>query len=282
MKLSVAVAKSGAPASAFVVWRGFDESVPKAAALGYHGIELALASADDIEPTKLYRLLDKYDMDVSCISTGQVFAVKGLQFTSTDPEIRQKALETFIALISLAKDFGKMINVGRVRGCIEKNQTREDAESLFLDVMKRICDEAAKQDIVILIEPVNRYETNFINTLYEGAEIIRKVGYDNLKIMADTFHMNIEEVKIGKSIVDNGQFINYIHFADSNRLAPGQGHMNFNEIFSSLKTIGFNGWASIEILPKPDADTAARKAAEFILPLIKKYNKQLEKGEVHE
>ena len=67
----------------------------------------------------------------------------------------------------------------------------------------------------------------------------------------------------------------YIHFADSNRLAPGQGHLDFDDVFDGLRKGGFNGWASIEILPKPDPDTAARQAAAFCLPRIEEYNRSL-------
>jgi len=63
--------------------------------------------------------------------------------------------------------------------------------------------------------------------------------------------------------------VKYIHFADSNRLAPGQGHLDFDDVFQGLEKAGFDGWASIEIFPKPDPDTAAKQAAEFILPRLK-------------
>ena len=67
--------------------------------------------------------------------------------------------------------------------------------------------------------------------------------------------------------------MSYVHFADSNRLAPGQGHINFKSIFESLKRINYEGWISVEILPRPDPDTAARQALEYLRPLVDKYNK---------
>ena len=67
----------------------------------------------------------------------------------------------------------------------------------------------------------------------------------------------------------------YIHLADSNRLAPGWGHLDFDEVFAALREIRFDGWASIEILPKPDPDTAARQAAQYVLPMIRRQSKEL-------
>ncbi len=268
MKLAVAVAGKGAPPDAFVVWRGFEDSIRKAAKLGFHGVELALKSADEIDPKSLKKWLDQLAMEVSCISTGQVFATLGLYFTHPDTEVREKTIDVFTGLVHLAQDFGQLINVGRARGFIAKGQSPEEAERLFIDTISRICEVAAPLGVTIIIEPVNRYEINFVNTLDQGAALLEKVGFDNLGLMPDLFHMNIEEVDICESLIRNKRLIPYIHLADSNRLAPGEGHLNFDEVFDALHTMNFYGWTSIEILPEPKPDIAARQAAEFILPRI--------------
>lgn len=275
MKLSVAIADENAPQSACVVWRGLEESMRIAGELGYHGVELALKTADDLSARQLSNWLERYNLEVSCISTGQVFATAGLYFTHRDVEIRRKVVDVFSGLIHLAKDFGRMVNIGRVRGFISEDQSWENAERLFIDTAKRICEDASRFDVSIIIEPINRYETNFVNTLDEAAALIEKVGYKNMGLMPDVFHMNIDEAKIGGSLVKHGPLIRYIHLADSNRMAPGQGHLDFDDVFAGLKAIRFDGWASIEILPKPDPDTAARSAAEFMLPRIRDYNQNL-------
>lgn len=273
LKLAVAVAAENAPPAAFVVWRGFEESIAKAAELGYHGVELALKNAEEIDPTRLSSWLSKYDLEVSCISTGQVFATLGLYFTHPDAAMRRQVIELFNGLIDLAGDFGQLINVGRTRGFVGEKQSRAEAERLFIETSQQICDTAAAKGVTIIIEPVNRYEINFVNNLDEGAELLAKVGRANLGLMPDVFHMNIEDAQIGASLVKHADLVKYIHFADSNRWAPGWGHLDFDEVFDSLHTAGFAGWSSIEILPVPDPDSAARQAAETILPMIEKYNK---------
>ena len=273
MKLSVAVAAKDAPHSAFVVWRGFEESIAKAADLGFHGVELALKTADEVDPAKISTWLSQHHLEVSCISTGQVFATLGLYFTHPDAAMRERVIDLFKGLIRLAKDFGQLVNVGRTRGFIAEGQTRQAAEQLFIDTARRICDFAADDGVSIIIEPVNRYEINFVNNLDEGAHLLAKVGRDNLGLMPDVFHMNIEDAGIGESLARHGGLVKYIHFADSNRRAPGWGHLDFADVFDGLRRAGFDGWSAIEILPVPDPDSAARKAAETMLPMIDRYNR---------
>jgi len=274
MKLAVAIAGKNAPPSAFVVWRGFDESIPKAADYGYNGIELALKNAEEIDTQKLNRMLNKHDLEVSCITTGQVFAVLGLYFTNPDFEERRKAIAVFRGLIDLAKDFGQMVNIGRARGSIGAGQTREKAEKLFIDTIENVCDIAEKEGVTLVIEPATHKEINFINTLDECADLLKRIRNNNVGIMPDIYHMNIEDKDIEKSLIRNGELIRYIHFSDSNRLSPGQGDLDFNSIFNALMSIKYNDWISVEILPEPDPDIAAKRAADSLLPMIEKYNAQ--------
>jgi sugar phosphate isomerase/epimerase len=97
----------------------------------------------------------------------------------------------------------------------------------------------------------------------------------NLGLMPDVFHMNIEDAQIGATLVQYAHLIRYVHLADSNRLAPGQGHLDFDDVFDGLKSGGFDGWVAIEILPRPDPDTAALQAAEYVLPRVQAYNRAM-------
>jgi sugar phosphate isomerase/epimerase len=273
MKLSVAIADTHALRSAFVVWRGLENSIAKAADFGYQGIELALKTAEEVNAPLLATWLQKKNMEVSCISTGQVYTDLDLYFTHPDAAARERVVTVFEGLIRLAVDFGSLINVGRTRGFIAQGQTTAEAERLFLDTAARVCEMADKRGVTIILEPVNRYEINFINNLDEGVRLIQKSGIGTMGLMPDVFHMNIEDDRIGDSLVRNAQWIRYIHLADSNRLAPGWGHIDFDEVFAALLQAGFDGWASIEILPEPDPDAAALQAARYILPKISAYNK---------
>ncbi len=273
MKLAVAIADSTAPQSAFVVWRGFEDSLRKAAELGYNGVELALKDRQDVDGPSLSRLLSRHGLEVSCISTGQVFAVKGLALSHPDEEVRERTVSTFFGLIELARDFGRMINIGRVRGAIAPGDSYEATATRFVETAERIAEEAEKRGVTLILEPVNRYETNFINSLDDAAALVTRLQRGWMGLMPDVFHMNIEDASIPGSLVRHGSLVKYIHLADSNRRAPGQGHIDFDGVLDALSQIGFDGWASVEILPVPDPDTAAKQAAEFLLPKVRTYAK---------
>jgi sugar phosphate isomerase/epimerase len=265
MKLSVAVAPDDAPDNAFVVFRGLEASIEKAAKLGYEGIELAVSCASDVQGTKLSRWLSQYNMEVSAVSTGLVYAEKGISLLGTP----DAAVPAFIDLIDIAADFGKQVNIGRSRG-FKKNLSLNEATGALKKTLAPIVDHAARKGVKLLLEPVNRYEIDWINSVDEGAAVLDRIDNDCLGLMPDVFHMNIEDWSFEDSFVKYKKYIQYIHLADSNRRAPGWGHLNFNELFSLLKTIDYTGWVSVEILPFPSPDEAAKQAADYLLPFLAK------------
>ena len=268
LNVAVAVATEDAMPNAFVVWRGIEQSIEKAAGYGYNGIELALKNAGQIDPDRLEALLTKHSLCCPCISTGQVFADLGLYFTSTDPDRRAKLLAVFKDLIDLAARFDAMVNIGRARGFIEQGEVEEAATLRFCDVARQLADYAAPRGVTLILEPVNRYEINFIISVEQGAALMRRVDRPNIRLMPDIFHMNIEDRTIGGELERFAEYIAYIHVADSNRLAPGRGHTDFDALFASLRRMRYDGWLSVEILPKPDPDTAARQAIDFLKPYL--------------
>ena len=277
IRLSVAIAGENAAPSAFVVWRGFADSMRKASALGYHGVELALKTAQDIARPELEALLVQNKLEVSCISTGQVFAALGLYFTHPDADARRKLQQIFCELIDLAAEHSRLLNIGRARGFIAPDSTAEQTRALFAQTLEPVRHYALQRGVKLIIEPINRYEINFINAVDEGSELITALGLEGVGLMPDVFHMNIEDDTIGGSLLRNRAHVSYIHMADSNRLAPGWGHLDFDDVFDSIVEMRYDGWLSVEILPKPDPDSAAEQAARFLLPRIEKVNALLAK-----
>ena len=132
----------------------------------------------------------------------------------------------------------------------------------------RILDHAAQHEVRVILEPQNRSVINCVNSVAEALEFIADLGRDNLGTMVDTFHANIEERSIAAAMVRAGDRLWYVHFGDSNRLAPGRGHLNFPEIVEVLQAIGYEWFVTAEILQKPDHREAARQAIEYLRSIV--------------
>jgi len=266
MKIGIAVAGREALPSAFVVFR--DElcrCVDRAAKLGYDGVELALLRAEEVDIPRMKQRLSATGLEIPCISSGQVFAADRLYFTHPDAAVREAAVTRIIGMIYLAGEFGARVNTGRVRGLVHEGESTETAKERYMACLHRCADIAEKVGIELIVEPVNRYEVNFINSCAEGLDIVKAAGRQCIKLMPDLFHMNIEDVSFRQTFESAREYISYVHVADSNRLAPGWGHLPFDEIFQILSDIGYDGYLTAEILPKPEPDQAAAQAASYLL-----------------
>lgn len=269
MKLGIAVAPTEALPSAFVVFRDAIEiSIKKAHSLGFDGVELALLDSTQIDAGEVESLCQKYSIEIPMISSGQVYAQGQLCFTSPDKAVRVQAVSRIKGLIDIAEKFRAMVNIGRVRGPYFDDVPAADSEGRFLESLSEVAAYAQPKGVVVAVEPVNRYEINFINRVGQAYEVISRLDAANVKIMPDLFHMNIEETSIEGTLMAYREHIAYVHFADSNRLAPGMGHMNFPNVVNVLNAMEYEGYVTAEILPHPTPDEAAQRAARYLRTLI--------------
>ncbi len=264
MKKSIVISTSSTKFSALAFKENLKESIKKVANLGFDGAELAVRNPQDLKVKSIINLLKENKLEVPAIGTGQAYGEEGLSFSNPDEIVRKTSVERINDQIVFASNFNAQVIIGLIRGKIEEGVNRAEAEEWTIDCLRKCTEFAKEYNIRLTLEPVNRYESNFINTLNEGIEFIKRVGASNLGLLADTFHMNIEEVSIYDSIIQAKDYITHVHFADSNRWTPGCGHLNFAKIVQTLKKIDYQGYVSAEILPLPDSDTAARITAETL------------------
>lgn len=228
--------------------------------LGYDGVELAIRNPEEIDVERVLKLVTQYDLRVPAIGTGQAFIEEGLSLSSLNPEIRRRTQERIKSHILLATPLQSLVIIGLIRGILPEDQRERDlAIHYFRDSLAECASFAEKQGVRIVIEPLNRYETNFLNTVEETLEFVNSLGYRNIGILTDTFHMNIEEQSIDSALIRAGKLLWHFHAADSNRWAPGFGHLNFQEILRVLTALGYSGFISAEVLQKPSFQEAARK-----------------------
>jgi sugar phosphate isomerase/epimerase len=120
-----------------------------------------------------------------------------------------------------------------------------------IEGIRKVGEHAASLGVDLTLECWNRYGTYMLNRLDEGARMWRETGLTNGGIMADTFHMNVEERSISGAIRDFASFLNHVHLSDSNRLAPGLGHVDFEEVLRALRETRYGGGLAFELIPAP-------------------------------
>lgn len=125
-------------------------------------------------------------------------------------------------------------------------RSAEEDEKVLSQSLAYLNGVAAKNNVMIFLEPLNRYEDHMINTLEKGAYYIRQGGFKNVLLTADFYHMNIEESSIASSLKEWKDYIGHIHIADNHRYQPGSGHTNFRDGFNALKKIGYKGAFAME------------------------------------
>ncbi len=116
----------------------------------------------------------------------------------------------------------------------------------YVESLQVLAEPAAAAGITLTIEPLNRYETSFVNTLAEAVAVARRVDRPNVKIMADFFHLNLEEPDIAASLRAAVPHLAHVHLADSNRLLPGRGHLDFAPGLSTLEDSNYSGVMTLE------------------------------------
>lgn len=172
---------------------------------------------------------------------------------SGEREERELAISDIKRLLSIAKEIRAsglvtvpIIGGPRINDLSPYKSARQLEEELLIVLLKELGDYAKEQGVFIFLEPLNRYETHLINTLRQAIDICKRVNSPNVRILADFFHMSIEEQDIPASIKMAGEYIYHVHLADSNRLFPGSGHTDFRAGFEALKSIGYKNYMAFE------------------------------------
>lgn len=245
-----------------------DANLRHIADMGYDGVELAIRDPRLIDVEAVGRSLDAAGLVVPAIGTGQAWAEEGLSFVNANAAVRQAAIDRVCSHVPLAARWGAVIIIGLIRGTVFPGVGHEQAMAWLVEALQQCAAVAANEGVRLALEPINRYETALVNSVAQGLELVQAVGSPNFGLLLDTYHMNIEEPRIEASIQAACEHIVHFHVADSNRCYPGAGHLDFAGILAALRATGYRGFATAEILPEPDAVTAAARGIAYLRSLI--------------
>lgn len=238
-----------------------EELVPKVAEMGFDWIEFPLEEPGGFDYGRARELLAEYGLGVStCAAMGP-----DRDLVHPDPAIQQSGLAYIRAAIDGTQAVGGTNLVGPIYAAVGRTwQATAEERARDLDVLvphlQALSAYAADHGVVMGIEPLNRFETSFINTHQQVIEVVDRVDHPACGIMLDTFHMNIEEKSIGDAIRAAGDRLVHLHACENDRGAPGSGNVTWDQVAAALRDIGYDGPVVIESFTA-DVKSIARAAA---------------------
>jgi D-psicose/D-tagatose/L-ribulose 3-epimerase len=228
---------------------------------GFDTVEIPVEDPSLIDPAKVRAAADKAGLAIGsiCACMGS-----GRDFRGT-PEDQATAMTYCKALVDQAVVLGCPSIIGPVYSVVGKADAVEPAQQkvewqLVVQNLKELCRYAESKGVQICVEPLNRFETDFLNTCEQGLRLIKAVGSKALKLHLDTFHMNIEEKNQAASLKKAGKHLAHFHACGTDRGTPGGDSLNWKEIVGALKAVGYQGDVVIESFTT-DVKVIARAAA---------------------
>lgn len=238
---------------------------------GFDAVEIILSDPNLLNLNALIKKIEALSLPVSTISTGQAMGLEGLSMSSYSSEVRQRTIQRVKDDIDFATMLGNPhVTIGLIRG--RGGQAEFEIEhKLLVRSLDVVTEYAAKKGIVLNLEAINRYECAHLNSSQSVLDVMAELGNpENVGILYDTFHSNIEDADMLETIRALKGRIANVHFADSNRRLPGEGHLNFAEIVSTLEEIGYVHYVALEVLNNPSAAHVRENAGKSIRQYIKK------------
>ena len=241
-----------------------------AASAGFDGIELR--GMDDWR----VRLEDLRAAREQGVVFSSVCLISDRFIGDLDADRRREALEHMKHLLSGISELGGTGAItpaafgltSRALPPFKAPRTQDEDRRVLTGALEELGEHADREEAVVLLEPLNRYEDHMLNRLDQGVELCKAIDRDSVKVMGDLFHMNIEEDDPGESIRRADGYLAHVHLADSNRAQPGAGHNDFASAFGALREIEFDGYLAMECGIRGDAKTVLPQVVRHLRSLM--------------
>ena len=243
----------------FVLWDGLQKSIDFASELGYDAVEIFAPGTEVIDVDSLGKMLESANLKLAALGTGAGWVKHRLQLADPDAKKREDARAFVRSIIDCAGQLGAAAIIGSMQGPSGHTGDVETARAYLCEALEDGGAHAANYNVPLIYEPLNRYETRQCCTVKDGVALLESLATENVRLLCDLFHMNIEEADIAQALLQGGKWVGHIHFVDSNRRPVGLGHMQYGPIIDALREINYQGYLCAEAFPYPDPHEAARQ-----------------------
>jgi D-psicose/D-tagatose/L-ribulose 3-epimerase len=233
--------------------------IPMVADMGFDAVEIPIFDTETVDVEATGKALEENGLDM----LGCVIMAPGRDTISGDPAERESALGYLRRCVEITSDLGGDLLCGPMYSVVGKLVGRgrtEEEWKLAVEGIREIAEYASPRGVILAIEPLNRFETYFINTASDVIRFVREVNHPNARILLDTFHMNIEEKSLPKAIREAGELLAHLHCSENDRGVPGTGHIDWEGVFGALVEIGYDRYIVLESFV-PGIEEIAKAAA---------------------
>ena len=228
------------------------DTICRAARHGFDAVEITAAKHLPVQSTPQYRrevLGWIRAAGLECSGLHYIFD-GSVKLATSDRELNAKCTEYLRQVVDVAADMEcptVIVGSGGTTRSFDPGADRTEGAHRMADVLWQVGEYASHKNVCLAVEAINRYETNFLNTMKETTDFVEMIHHPSVRTMADTYHINIEESNPVESVRAYGYALQNLHLADSNRHAPGTGHIDFQAIAKALLETGFDKYCSFEV-----------------------------------
>ena len=232
------------------IWSAtFDPShfglLPTIKEAGFDGVEIPLLRPKDLQAASIRKAVEANALGCNCCTV----LVDGLSLISDSPDIRRRTRQHLQEVAKAAAEAGAKIVAGPLYspvGYLPGRRRTGDEWTWAVEGFQAVGETLASHDVTFAIEPLNRFETFFLNTAADAAQLAKEIDHPNIGILFDTFHANIEEKNIAAGYRTVGPYLKHVHTCENDRGIPGSGHVEWKEVFQALRSLDYDGWLTIE------------------------------------
>ncbi len=219
--------------------------LPEIRAHGFDGVEVPLFRPLDFQAAKIGPAIKAAGLECTVCSV----LTPGLSLISDDAQVRRETVAHLKSCVEVSAEAGAKIiagplyhPVGKFRG----GRRTQDEWNRAVEAYRELGPVLARHEVQLAVEPLNRFETYFLNTTQDAVALCDEVAHPNVGILWDTFHANVEEKHLGDALLQCGKHLKHVHTCENDRGTPGTGHVDWPGVFGALQRLGYDGWLTIE------------------------------------
>jgi D-psicose/D-tagatose/L-ribulose 3-epimerase len=228
-------------------WAEFEGDLACIKQTGYDAVELQIADPATFDEVRVRQALQAVGLPMCAFQTGASYATRGNCLCTADEAVRERTVKLLMSFVDLAARWQAVIVVGSLQGRFKEEPNRSAGEARIREALGRVGEYAVKQKATVAFEPVNHGEISFHNTIAEASALVRALDLPSIRLMVDTYHMNIEEKDMLAPLAGIRDILAHVHLSETNRDVLGTGHWDTRGFLGELHRLGYRGCCSVGV-----------------------------------